>query len=263
MSKKDKTEEYKFMRIYEFSNIVSKFVIDLEEMEPYYFFDEEAFAESATRFNRTSLLHIFTVSILMGYHREEFHKNGDCYDEADYESWCDLFHSYKVRLKKCCYKNDDENFFEEWFEQNEDSFFRLFCALSDELVHVLFGNMSFIVRFNLLMSNIVKNYNKENETRKIPFPKDRMNEDGTIIRCSIPQWVRKIVYYRDYGHCVFCGKDLTGTNNHIEEVNYDHIIPLKQYGVNDPCNIQLSCEDCNKNKGKNVIFPHYKYQKLW
>ena len=263
MSQIDKIEEYKFERVYEFSNIVSMLVMDLEDLKPYYPFDEEAFAESATKFSKTSLLHIFTVSILMGFYREEFHDNGDCYDEDAYEKWCDIFHSYKVKFKRRRFDDEDENFFEDWFKLNEDSFFRLFLAVSNEVVHVLFGNMSFIVRFNLLMSNIVKNYNNENETRNIPFPKDRMNEDGTIIRCSIPQWVRKVVIYRDYGHCVLCGKDLTGINNHIEKANYDHIIPLKQYGVNDPCNIQLSCEDCNKKKGKGVILPQYKYQKLW
>ena len=83
--------------------------------------------------------------------------------------------------------------------------------------------------------------------------------------CGIAKFVtvKDAVLYRDYGRCVFCNKDLTGTVNHIEEENYDHIIPLKEYGVNDPCNIQLSCEECNKKKGKTKSFPKYKYQKLW
>ena len=45
--------------------------------------------------------------------------------------------------------------------------------------------------------------------------------------------------------------------------NYDHIIPLRQGGTNDPTNFQLMCEHCNKAKRdrstsyRNVIWPYW------
>ena len=44
-------------------------------------------------------------------------------------------------------------------------------------------------------------------------------------------------------------------------INYDHIIPLRDGGCNDPTNYQLMCEHCNKSENakshayKNLIWP--------
>lgn len=41
------------------------------------------------------------------------------------------------------------------------------------------------------------------------------------------------------------------------------MVPLEDGGTNDPCNVQLTCEHCNKSKGarsrdyKNIIIPFW------
>lgn len=258
------TEYYKFKAIYKFISIIYDFVFEVEYEFPYYGFDENAFAESATKFNKITLLHIFVISTLCGYYNEDFHDNSDCYDEEKLEWWKNIMVEYGVQLKhpNFDFENDNDKI-DKWYERNSDSFLDFFCIISDEIVHILFGDMAFLVKFNQRMSYIIENYNKEHTHDKIPFLKNCMKEDGTIQRCDIPSWVKKAVFYRDYGHCVFCGCDLTNTISTLPNINYDHIVPLHKYGSNDPCNIQLCCEKCNKTKGGNELFPKYKYMKRW
>lgn len=42
---------------------------------------------------------------------------------------------------------------------------------------------------------------------------------------------------------------MTKILNIDNQENHDHIIPLQCVGSNDPTNIQLTCEHCNKSKG--------------
>ena len=56
-------------------------------------------------------------------------------------------------------------------------------------------------------------------------------------------------YMRDKGRCQLCGCDVSGILRTDVKYNIDHIVPLKCGGINDPINLQLSCEHCNKSKG--------------
>ncbi|WP_394347828.1 HNH endonuclease [Niastella caeni] len=42
--------------------------------------------------------------------------------------------------------------------------------------------------------------------------------------------------------------------------NFDHIVPLDLFGVNDPTNIQLVCKDCNLKKLNRNTDVGKKYQ---
>ena len=66
----------------------------------------------------------------------------------------------------------------------------------------------------------------------------------SIQRERIPEDVRLFVWQRDEGRCIKCG------NN--ERLEYDHIIPVVEGGSNTARNIQLLCETCNRQKGKNI-----------
>ena len=64
-------------------------------------------------------------------------------------------------------------------------------------------------------------------------------------RERITEAVRIFVWKRDEGKCVKCGRR--------KKLEFDHIIPLADGGSNTDRNIQLLCEQCNRQKGKNVI----------
>lgn len=101
--------------------------------------------------------------------------------------------------------------------------------LSRELFYILFQNREFLFRFNSYLASA---------------------NPGQAQRSNIPQWVKRAVKYRDRGKCVCCGKDLSGIIDCEDEssVHYDHMVSLHSGGLNDICNIQLLCSDCNLTK---------------
>lgn len=63
-------------------------------------------------------------------------------------------------------------------------------------------------------------------------------------RERIQESVRIFVWKRDEGKCVKCGSQ--------ENLEFDHIIPFADGGSNTERNIQLLCEQCNRQKGMSV-----------
>lgn len=108
----------------------------------------------------------------------------------------------------------------------------IILQLSRELFYILFQNRDFLYRFNYYMST----------GNSLIFP-----------RCNIPLWVKRAVRFRDRGRCVCCGKDLSGAFDCEDEnaVHYDHIVSLHEGGLNDVCNIQLLCRECNLSKSSD------------
>ncbi len=244
--------EYKFESIYLFADIIYQSVKD--EVE-FWNFDTNEFIQSATTFQKKSLLHIYSESTLFNYFNREFRKNGDCYDKNSIDEWQSIFSAYNVNLRfpDCGFDDaEDDDCVYDWFLNNEVCFRELFEIISVEVVHILFANKKFLLKFNELAR---KSFDE--------IPNTLLSEKGTIKRTAIPKWVKKAVFYRDYGRCVFCNKDLTGIFSTMTSSNYDHIIPLNKQGFNDICNIQLSCENCNKRKGAKEEKTIYKYEPRW
>jgi len=52
--------------------------------------------------------------------------------------------------------------------------------------------------------------------------------------------VKKFVFQRDKGKCIYCGS--------IENLEFDHIIPVSKGGSNSERNVQLVCMKCNHLK---------------
>lgn len=75
--------------------------------------------------------------------------------------------------------------------------------------------------------------------------------------------MKRGIEHRDKSRCSLCGCDLSVAHTTITNKNFDHIIPLKEGGNNDPSNWQLTCEHCNKPKDarntefKNIVFPFW------
>jgi hypothetical protein len=73
---------------------------------------------------------------------------------------------------------------------------------------------------------------------------ENMEKAKSASRERIPESVRLFVWQRDEGKCVKCGNR--------EKLEYDHIIPVAEGGSTTERNIQLLCEKCNREKGKNI-----------
>jgi len=63
-------------------------------------------------------------------------------------------------------------------------------------------------------------------------------------RDAIPKNVRHEVWRRDGGQCVDCRSR--------ERLEFDHIIPVSKGGSNTARNIELRCQDCNREKAARI-----------
>ena len=249
-------QEYKFRDVYEFASIINKFVeCDTE----FWAYDVQQFINASTKFNKISLLHIYIYTQLLNYYNKKYFKDGDCYEYEEYVHWKDVAASYNIKFLSE-FEDKHESFYD-WYIENEKVFKELFQHITNEVFFVLFNNHPFLVKFNNLVAQLIKNENREE--RDWNYPSEALNENGTIKRCYIPEWVKSAVFHRDHGRCIFCGKDLTRVYSHSNMVNYDHIVPLNQFGANDPCNMQTTCEECNKSKSDRLENPIYKYEPWW
>lgn len=109
-------------------------------------------------------------------------------------------------------------------------YYSVISDIAVEIEYILFQNRDFLLRFNKQQASIFS--------------------DNPRKRVYIPEWVKRAVFFRDRGCCVFCKKDLTGLHMLLDdnEKHFDHIVSLNEGGINDVCNIQLSCKDCNLSK---------------
>ncbi|NOQ24591.1 MAG: hypothetical protein GQ564_04440 [Bacteroidales bacterium] len=226
--------EFKFDNIYKLADIVDNCVKAEIQIWNY---NEEYFINSATKFSKDTLLHLYIVTTAFNHYHRYFRKDGDMIDEVSIEEWYLLFENYNINIEPIEFDDNPEPI--DWFENNSDKFAELFNYMAEEVFYILFANRQFLLEFNNLIALTVKETN---------FPTKSLNEKGTIKRAYITKWVKTAVYHREKGRCVFCNTDLTGLVNTLTNANYDHIVPLDKYGTNDPCNIQLACESCNKSK---------------
>ena len=243
-------ETYKFKSIYKLADLVEESVECDTELFNY---NPDIFVDISTKFSKFSLLHLYIIVTALNYYRRDFSKNGDCIDEDILEGyWYNLFMNYEVEISH--YDFDSEIDISDWFNANVYQFELLFTKMADEVFYVLFANRSFLLDFNNLITNTIL---------ETAFPPEFITKKGTIKRIAIPRWVKTAVFHRDKGRCVFCKTDLTGLVNTLTSSNYDHIVPLDLHGTNDPCNIQLTCERCNKSKTNKMGATSNKYIPWW
>ena len=139
---------------------------------------------------------------------------------------------------------DDFDELEEYADRVLDLFqAKLLGAISDDVFTILFSDKNLLHDFNIKLAEIVQGLKHED------YP-NLLKEDGVINRCDYwPKWLTDGVFYRDKGRCQLCGCDLSRLLNLDNDINIDHIVPLQCGGTNDPTNLQLACEHCNKSKG--------------
>lgn len=150
-----------------------------------------------------------------------------------------------------------------------ESYEPLINRMVEDVFYILFLNRELLKEFNLLLSGYLElelQFNKIEANTILEDSKQLstyIRQDFKLYRKSIPKWVKKAVFFRDRGRCVFCNKDLSGILSIFNNENYDHIVPLNQHGFNDVTNIQLLCESCNKRKSDKDVSTSDKYQKWY
>lgn len=129
-------------------------------------------------------------------------------------------------------------------------------TIADAAFSILFCDKDVLFTFNKKITDQIK------KLKKAEYP-GYLQGDGYLNRDAIPNWLKDGVFYRDRGRCQECGTDLSRLFQNGNNANYDHIIPLRQGGSNDPTNFQLMCEHCNKAKRdrsmayRNIIWPYW------
>jgi hypothetical protein len=242
-------KEFKFNNIYELISLIDRVT---GAQEDFWNFDVDYFISASTTFSKDALLHQYIVTTAFNYYRRDFRKNGDCIEEDGAAYWMSLFDTYGVKIDPLHVERGEDPY--DWLNMNESQFIQLFDEMAYEAFHILFLNRNFLLKFNRLVAETVP---------EVDYPDGALTEKGTIKRKAIPQWVRNAVYHRDKGRCVYCNTDLIGIVNLLTEKNFDHMVPLDLFGANDPCNIQLSCETCNKSKSNRNSSTSSKYQPWW
>jgi len=118
--------------------------------------------------------------------------------------------------------------------------------MSQEVFYILFSNRGLLRDFNAYCACRVRGLILEECPNEY---KGLIRRDGVLRRAHIPEWARRAVFFRDRGACAACNIDISGLISARNEKNFDHIIPLKEGGLNDVTNLQLLCDKCNSGKG--------------
>jgi len=182
-------------------------------------------------FDRYTNLHHFIREISVDIVTEEV-DTGD----TDYRFLREFLRIFNVQLPEEALRDEDSF----WDFANESARFQdALDELTDEVFHVLFGDVGFLQKFNRLCAGYIhmSGFGEELKTRR-----------GTLKRVAIPVWARRAIFYRDRGECRACKRSLAGLINRLETERYDHIVPLAGFGANDVTNLQLLCELCNLKK---------------
>jgi HNH endonuclease len=247
--------EFLFHRVYEMADHVSTMTNvypSFEELS----WDSPEVSGCLHRFSKASVLGHFCFTHIRLQDLTTARKDPENFDigdlEAALERYAIPFVSFQEFMKHHHPDEQEHTYIElehlhSWMVSQEDeAFAALWERMAEEVFHLLFGNRGFLLEFNLQLA---------------AFRKER--GDTPSRRCSIPQWVKRAVYFRENGKCAFCKKDLSGLIAVDPMQHYDHIVPLKALGANDPCNIQLLCARCNLEKAASQARTSAIYDPWW
>lgn len=254
-----------FRRVYDMAALVEECVNNPDsfiEID----WTSDAVLHCLVRFQKTSLLHHYIFSMIAVEHRHEYRKNEDLYEDSEdmrseveemLRAYDITFISYDEYVQSVPNKLEDDFVFHNWFTQHEVQFEQLWDKITDEVFHLLFANRAFLLTFNESLAQFLS-------SGQVSIPASFLNKKGVLKRrAHFPVWLTKAVVHRDQGKCVLCHRDLTGLINTDFQIHFDHIVPLKRWGTNDPCNIQTLCADCNLRKSGQAAKTTLRYLPWW
>lgn len=260
-----KTHQFVFHRIYEMASLVEACVSNSASFIEINW-ENPNVIKCVSKFSKTSVLHYYIFAMISVEERRDLRKNHDIYEdseeareniEADLQAYGIDYLTYSDFLSTNVGDVAEDFPFRQWFLSQEDKFELLWEKLTAEVFQLLFANRSFLLQFNLSLADYLKSGN-------VKIPSEYLDKKGAIKRQHyFPTWVKKAIYYRDQGRCVLCQCDLTGLLSTDQRIHYDHIVPLNLMGTNDPCNLQLLCEDCNLSKSGILSKTATRYYPWW
>lgn len=236
------TIDMKFFNVYYFCHLANESMGKFDYARTNADFTEGQFEVEPEEFPRVSVLREYCTWLIDRVFFEQANSLGNTRTTTDFDpfNWIDqAILKYKgintLPQKDFIINYEDylDSFTEyiEYLDKFEEGlFYNVIHSIAIEVEYILFQNRDFLHRFN--------------EQQAISF------EDNLRGRVYIPEWVKRAVLFRDKGCCVFCKKDLTGLYSLLKdnEKHFDHIVSLNGGGLNDVCNIQLSCQSCNLKK---------------
>lgn len=199
-------------------------------------------------FKKYSLLHYFIATVIEDdVHRDFWQRQ----DEANGAGANDFYANEMLRYHWRPFKSldtwskqfktpEDDDPEEKSAEYHSDMLMSkeydlIFGQVVDEVFFILFLNREFLQKFNEYISEI----------RAFYF----WSEWPKCERTYMPQWVKNAVFHRERGYCALCKKNISWLISTNKDCQYDHIVPLKNFWINDVSNIQLLCQKCNLKKG--------------
>ncbi|HAS6208620.1 TPA: hypothetical protein I7245_22325 [Vibrio vulnificus] len=253
------SEEQYLLDGYGAADIVVKTIFDIENSDWHHLeldmlgcYELEELLERIIKWNKTTILHEAIYNII--YAGVEWYA-----DKIEHE---EFIKEYADTITRNSLESGLEIINSGYSEQSlDDNYWKTVESISKTLTDtafiILFGDRDFLYKFQLFLREIVQ------KSLKSEFP-DLLKKDGVLKRprTQPPQWLKKAVFHRDKGKCQLCGKDLTGFYA-IENINLDHMVPLEESGNSDPTNFQLTCEHCNKSKGKKLLVKKAVVQRYW
>jgi hypothetical protein len=278
-------------------------VIQDEVKEPYTFIEvpwaESEVLQCLIKPSKLSLLHWYIYRTIAVYYRRNYRKNNDSIDENHIDDLQAVFEIYGIEIQPfdefvsqtelsepimgkrlynwarsdltpsnqtvITYHSAERSIteldigeqFYEWFTAKENHFQEFWNHIADEVFQLLFSDRQFLLTFNTSLAEYLK-------SGAVDIPKDYLDANGRLKRWrKFPEWLKRAVFYRDRGRCVFCHTDLSGLLTTDFKKHLDHIVPLFLWGTNDASNIQLTCETCNLRKLDDQGMTSPRYTPWW
>lgn len=236
------TIDMKYFNVYYFCHLANESMGKFTYASTNAEFTERQFEIEPEEFPRISVLREYCFWLVDRVFYEQANNIANSGEMADFDpiNWTNeaikKYRDINVSIKNDFVFDPDDyletyNNYIEYLNRYEDDLFdSVISDIATEIEYILFQNREFLLRFN--------------EQQAVSF------EDNPRKRVYIPEWVKRAVLFRDKGCCVFCKRDLTGLYSLLEdnEKHFDHIVSLNEGGINDVCNIQLSCQECNLKK---------------
>jgi HNH endonuclease len=130
----------------------------------------------------------------------------------------------------------------------------LYEKIANEVFYIMFNNREVLRKFNFIVAeNMEVDFEEIEEEDEFDEIRKLFKTTTSLNRQRIPEWAKRAVYFRDRGRCCLCTLDLSGTLSLNSKKHFDHIVPLKNGGLNDISNLQLLCSNCNLTKSSQRI----------